>query len=572
MNNQRITVKRIWAKFKWAILGILWLASLLLGILGFSLYAQHNQLNLGFTETFYRTLQLISMNSGAVDGRNNWMLEVARLALPGLAAITVLEALTIIFREQTVWLRLWRKKGHVVVCGLGRKGSYLVEDLLANGYQVVVIEKNVNPVIAEDYQRRGAIILEGDATDPEMLENARISRAKYLICLLGEDSQNLQVAFLASHILQENSQHKLTCFVHLVSQDLLEVVRASEQSNGGHSGIILEVFNVYEQLARQLVQDDPVLQARPQRKPVSVLVCGLGSLGKSIVHQMAYVHHRQGSPGKIRLIILDREADVRLAELYSHFSGVDSAFQVQTVHIDLSSNRELKAQLTELAKRQTIGEVFICPGNPVLGAQIFLVAQQVLKGKDIPVKIRTEANSGLTYLIGNQKSATESAQNAQFFDIYQQTCTHELIMGGTHELLARQLRENYLKGLETQEALRQLAIPWEDLAEEEQESNRAQAGRIYRILQASGYYLSPLADWDAAEKEIPESLVDQMAKMEHQLWCDWKRQQGQKAHPDLVLWEGLPQEEREKNRHFIRCLPGLFAEIGLQMDETGTDQ
>jgi voltage-gated potassium channel Kch len=512
------------------------------------------------------------MNSGAVEGRNNLMLEIARFALPGLAAITALEALAVIFREQTVWLRLWRKKGHVVVCGLGRKGSYLVEDLLANGYQVVAIEKDVNQVIAEDYQRRSAIILEGDATDPEMLENARITRAKYLICLLGEDAQNLQVAFHASHILQEKPQHKLTCFVHLVSQDLLEVVRASEQSNGGHAGIVLEVFNVYERLARQLVQDDPVLQTGPQRKPVSVLVCGLGSLGKSIVHQMAYTHHRQGSPGRIRLIILDREADIRLAELRSHFPGVDSAFQFQTIHIDLSNNRELKTQLAKLAKRQSIGEVFICPGNPVLGAQIFLVAQQVLKGRAIPIKIRTEANSGLIYLIENQTPEMESPQNAQFFDIYQQTCTHDLIMGGTHELLARQLRENYLKGLGTEDALRQLVIPWEDLERAERESNRAQASRIYRFLQANGYQLSPLADWDAAEKEIPELVIDEMAEMEHQLWCDWQRQQGQKTHPDLVPWEELPQEEREKNRHFVRGLPELFAEIGLQMDESGSGQ
>ena len=165
MNNQRITVKRIWAKFKWVILAVLWLVSLLLGYLGFAEYAKVNALDLSPSEALYRTFQLISMNSGAVEGENNWMLEVGRFALPGLTAITALEALAAIFQEQTVWLRLWRKKEHIVVCGLGRKGRFLVDDLLANSYQVVVIEQNVTSVMAEEYRRKGAIILEGDATN-----------------------------------------------------------------------------------------------------------------------------------------------------------------------------------------------------------------------------------------------------------------------------------------------------------------------------------------------------------------------------------------------------------------------
>lgn len=544
------------------------------------MYARSNQLVYGFTETFYRTLQLISMNSGAVDGENNWMLEFARFALPGLAALTALEALAVIFREQTVWLRLWRKRDHVVVCGLGRKGSYLVDDLLANGYQVVVIEKKVNPVIAEDYQRRGAIILEGDATNPEMLENARITRAKHLICLLGEDSKNLQVAFLASHLLSEEApRHKLICYVHLVSQDLLEVVRASEQSLGGDSGFILEVFNVYERVARQLVQNDPVLSIKPNEKPEILVVCGLGSLGKSLIHQMAYKLYQQQFSGKIKVVILDREADVRLDELRAHFPRVDSVFQFQPVHIDLSSNRELKDQLGLLRQDNAIGEVFICPGNPVLSVQIFLVIQQSVTDTSIPMKIRIETDSGLTYLAEGQTPNAERRQEVHFFDIFQQTCTHELVIGGVHELLACQLREHYLEGLGTESALKQLEIPWEDLAEGEKETNRAQASRIYRILKANGYQLSPLEDWDAPKRAIPDPVINAMAEMEHRLWCEWKRSLGwehgdvvdgrQKTHPDLVPWDKLPQEEREKNRHFIRSLTLLLADIGLQLDNPG---
>lgn len=570
MNIQRITVKRIWAKFKWGILAVLWAASFLLGYWGFERYAFANQFDQSSTEILYRTLQLISMNSGAVDGVNNWMLEAARFALPGLTAITALEALATIFREQTVWLRLWRKKGHIVVCGLGRKGRFLVDDLLASGYQVVVIEQQVTPVIVEEYQRRGAIILEGDATDPEMLENARINRAKTLICLLGDDSQNLQVAFLAAHLIRREPQDKLTCLVHFVSRDLMEVVRASEQSLAAESNVVLEVFNTYDRAAQQLIQEDSILADESNSKPMSFLVCGLGGFGKGLIRQMAYTLYRRKFTGKVNMIVLDQEADARLAELRAHCPKVDTIFQFQPVNIDLSCNSDLRSQLTTLLKRKKLEEVFICLGNPVLSVQVFLVIRQILLNKDIPIRTRIEQGSGMTYLLENH-------QDGHFFDIYQQTCTHELVIGGTHELLARQLREYYLKGLDTADAKRQLATPWEKIEEDEKQANRAQASRIYRILSENGYQVSPLLDWDAADREFDPQDVELMAKMEHQLWCDWKRDQGwqhgevqdsgQKTNPDLIPWEDLLPEEREKNRHFIRCLPELLAEIGIQIDK-----
>ncbi len=569
MDIQRNTIKRIWTKYKWFILAVLWLASLLLGYSGFAAYGRANGLNFTPTEILYRTLQLISMDSGAVEGENNWMLEVGRLALPGLTAITALEALAAIFREQTVWLRLWRRKDHVIVCGLGRKGRFLLDDLLANGHQVVVIEKQVNPVIADEYRRRGAVILEGDAANPELLENARINRAKYLICLMGDDALNLQVAFLSAHLVNDNPRHRLTCHVQLSSQDLMEVVRASERSLGAGSNVSLDVFNVYDSSARRLLQDDPVLRDQSLSRRKSVMICGLGGFGKSLIRQLAYTFYRSKSSGKLDIILLDREADLRLEELRMDCPGLDSVCQFKAVNLDLSSSHGLRKQLADLMKKKSLAEVFICTGNPVVNLQAFLVIDNLVSGLAVPIRTRMDKSSGLTYLV-------EDVNTGQFFDIYQQTCTHDLVIGGMHELLARQLREHYLKGLGPVEGQGQIAIPWETVEESEKEANHAQAGRIVRILRENGYRISPLEDWDAADRILPAEAVERMAEMEHQLWCEWKKEKGwryaedydsaRKTNPDLVAWEVLPEGERGKNRHFINSLPEILAEIGLQID------
>ncbi len=236
-------------------------------------------------------------------------------------------------------------------------------------------------------------------------------------------------------------------------------------------------------------------------------------------------------------------------ELRAHCPKVESVFQFQPVNIDLSCNSDLRNQLTALLKRKKLTEVFICLGNPVLSVQVFLVIKQILLNTDIPIRTRIEQGSGMTYLLENH-------QDGHFFDIYQQTCTHELVIGGTHEMLARQLREHYLKRLDTADPKRQLAVPWQEIEEDEKQANRAQASRIYRILSENGYLVSPLMDWDAADRGLDLQDVELMAKMEHQLWCDWKRDQGwqhgevldsgHKTNPDIVPWEDLPRRSARR--------------------------
>ena len=149
------------------------------------------------------------------------------------------------------------------------------------------------------------------------------------------------------------------------------------------------------------------------------------------------------------------------------------------------------------------------------------------------------------------------------------------MFGGPHELLARRLREDYLRNLKTPEASALLAMSWDEVAEEEKEANRAQASRIYQLLEAQNYRLSPLQHWHVRNDAFAEEEVIAMAKLEHELWCRWKRAKGWqegptrngrlRTNPDLVSWEKLKPQEREKNVKFIRSLPRLLADMGFEI-------
>ncbi len=289
-------LQQFWAEARWIILGVAWLIGLLLGYAGFARFSLQNGLEWSAGDILYRTLQLITLESGLVSGPVNGMLEIARFLLPSLAAYTTLQALAHLFREQMQWLRLWRLKGHVMICGLGRKGGYLAEELLRLGQPVGVIESQPEHNQAADLCRRGAILIKGDATQSESLVRARLFHARFLICLMGDDSQNLQSAFHAYRMASQGRRGTLTCIVHLNSLDLLNLIKRSELIMEDGVPFQIETFHPYQRAARWLLQQDPAWQegVAPEAIPDHLLIIGLGRLGEQLA---ARVHLGGGREG-----------------------------------------------------------------------------------------------------------------------------------------------------------------------------------------------------------------------------------------------------------------------------------
>ncbi len=99
---------------------------------------------------------------------------------------------------------IWRKRmqnridklnGHFIVCGYGRVGEHVVNELLANNVPLVVIEIVAN--LGPDLENLGVIPIEGNATDDTALIQAGIEKASGICCCLPNDSDNVYVALTA---------------------------------------------------------------------------------------------------------------------------------------------------------------------------------------------------------------------------------------------------------------------------------------------------------------------------------------------------------------------------------------
>jgi predicted ThiF/HesA family dinucleotide-utilizing enzyme len=479
-----------------------------------------------------------------------------------------------LFREQTQKLRLRRMHDHVVICGMGRKGSRIARELLSLGRQVVIIEKELRQENAERFRGLGAIVLEGDATNKDVLTSARILHAQNLVCLLGGDSENLQTAYKTYQLTRTRQAGKLTCIIHLSSIDLLNLIRSSELSTEPGVPFKLETFNPYERTARMLLQDSPGWRedSSSENIPKSLLVVGLGRLGEQLVIQAGYLWHLFKRQGRLCITVVDRDAVEKTKILLRKYPQLGKVCELIPQQADLYTVGRVQNILVESGEQVLIQQTYICLDDPILSLQVCLNLLQIPEIITGPIRVQLSKESGLVDLLEKPLPGFGDVRRVRTFDFYDYACSAALILGGLHERLARDLHESYRTDSESTSTMQ----PWEQLPEALKDANRQQSSRIQYLLKTAGYRISPLQDWDADKLMFAETEIIKMACLEHDLWRKAKeadgwiygeqRDENKRTHPDLVSWDDLPEGEREKNLTMVRQMPALLARVGFQID------
>ncbi|TWU11580.1 Ktr system potassium uptake protein A [Symmachiella macrocystis] len=88
-----------------------------------------------------------------------------------------------------------RLKGHTIICGVGRMGSILARDLYAAQKPFVIIDSDERRRHAAEAQ--GYRVINGDATEEYILEQAGIRHAAVLATVLSADTTNVFVTITA---------------------------------------------------------------------------------------------------------------------------------------------------------------------------------------------------------------------------------------------------------------------------------------------------------------------------------------------------------------------------------------
>jgi Trk K+ transport system NAD-binding subunit len=99
-------------------------------------------------------------------------------------------------RGEKEWMRVMAStyRDHVVLCGVGKLGTRVLEQLIASGQEVVVIERDAIGRGVRAARAAGVPVLVRDMTDDDALIAAGVPYARVIVLATNEDVGNLEAA------------------------------------------------------------------------------------------------------------------------------------------------------------------------------------------------------------------------------------------------------------------------------------------------------------------------------------------------------------------------------------------
>lgn len=108
-------------------------------------------------------------------------------------------------------------KDHYIVCGFGRMGSYISQELRNASVSYIIIEKDEH--IREKLERENYLYLYGNASEDEVLIEAGVKKARGLVAVVASDADNVYITltarqlnpnlFILARSTNESSERKL---------------------------------------------------------------------------------------------------------------------------------------------------------------------------------------------------------------------------------------------------------------------------------------------------------------------------------------------------------------------------
>ncbi len=150
---------------------------------------------------------------------------------------------------------LGRKKysyiNHIIVCGLGRLGYFIVEDLLKKNKKVIIIEQNEESKHIEHFRQLGAEVYIGDARLAKVLSDVNVSKARALISVINNDSLNLEIGLNA-----RSYQPDMRLILRIFDEQMAEKIKECLNIHLTLSASAIADDKFYETIKNQVVKTD----------------------------------------------------------------------------------------------------------------------------------------------------------------------------------------------------------------------------------------------------------------------------------------------------------------------------
>ena len=105
-----------------------------------------------------------------------------------------------VLRRRKMLEKIDHMNGHYIVCGVGRVGTNVANELAVTERPFVAIDDAAEAVAVFRERYPAVPVLHGDSSDDEVLERAGVKRAGGVFAVTGDDGKNLLVTLAAKHL------------------------------------------------------------------------------------------------------------------------------------------------------------------------------------------------------------------------------------------------------------------------------------------------------------------------------------------------------------------------------------
>jgi len=137
-----------------------------------------------------------------------------------------------------------RLSNHYIICGAGRVGSVIINELFETHRDFVVIDKNEEIINALNEKYPGILTISGDADIEDVLDRAGVKDAYGIFASTGDDNQNLVISLTAKFVNPK---------VRVVAR-CLDAANQNKMRKAGADAVITENFIAGMRMASEMIR------------------------------------------------------------------------------------------------------------------------------------------------------------------------------------------------------------------------------------------------------------------------------------------------------------------------------
>lgn len=204
------------------------ISSFLLIVFSAVTYFHFNE-NLSWLDAFYFVVVTIStVGYGDISLQNsNALSKIIGIALILCSSIFIWLIFSLLVdriiktrAQRSLGRKKYNYKNHIILCGLGRLGYFIADELQNAGEKIIIIESNQESENIEYFRNLNIDVYIGNARQPHVLQNVGAEKCRALISVINDDYTNLEIGLNARSL-----QADIRLVLRIFDESMADVIK-----------------------------------------------------------------------------------------------------------------------------------------------------------------------------------------------------------------------------------------------------------------------------------------------------------------------------------------------------------